>query len=42
MLKKWKLNQLKWDNIINYNFNNSTKKSNRGSKGGEGGDSPRP
>jgi len=31
--------KLKRDNVINYNFNNSTKESN---KGGEGGNSLRP
>jgi len=38
MLKKRKLNQLEWDNVINYNSNNPTKESSRGGKGGEGGE----
>ena len=35
MLKKWKLNQLKWDNVTNSNSNNPTKESSRGGKDGK-------
>jgi len=39
MLRKRKL---KRDNVINYNFNNSAKKSSGGNEGGEGSNSLRP
>jgi len=45
MLKKWKLNQLKQDDVTNDNSNNPTKESSgdsKGVEGGEGGDSLRP
>ena len=41
MLKKRKLNQLKWDDVTNYNSNNPTKESSGGGKDSKGGNSPR-
>ncbi|OCK92392.1 uncharacterized protein K441DRAFT_180999 [Cenococcum geophilum 1.58] len=42
MPKKRKLNQLKRDDVTNYNSNNPTKESSGDGEGGEGGNSPRP
>jgi len=42
ILRKWKFNQLKRDNVINYNFNNFAKESSRDNKGSKGGNSLRP
>ena len=42
MPRKWKLNQLKWDNVINYNSNNFAKESSGGGEGSKGSNSLRP